>query len=204
MKERNSSGVKAKRKELGNNFWANGHPKGATGLSPYNKGKTNLEIFGSDRSEKIKQSKQEKITGISWWNKLTPEYQELHRNRASLQALTRHANGWDNKAGRCKKYRYTSPIAGNVTLDGTWELAVAHWLDENHYSWRRNKKRFEYTHLRGHKSHYTPDFFVEELNGYLEIKGYETKLDRCKWQQFPETLTVWKKQDLLKLNIRVK
>ena len=54
----------------------------------------------------------------------------------------------------------------------------------------------QYLNLKNQISCYTPDFWVEELNGYLEIKGYETELDRCKWKQFSETLTVWKKKEL--------
>ena len=201
MKKKNSAGVKAKRKELGDNYWTNGHPKGATGTTPYNKGKSNLEIFGQDKSEEIKQNKRKKLVGTTWWNNSTEEYQKQHIERSRKQALERHANGWNNKAGRCKKYGYSSPIAGDVTLDGTWELAVAKWLDTQKYNWKRNTKRFQYTNLKNVISHYTPDFWVEELNGYLEVKGYETELDRCKWKQFTENLTVWKKKDLQNLNL---
>lgn len=116
---------------------------------------------------------------------------------AKILILARYEAGWMPKAGRCKKFSYSSPIAGDVLVDGTWELAVAGWLDQQHYNWRRNVKRFEYTNLSGTISHYTPDFWVEELNGYLEIKGYETALDRCKWSQFTEPLIIWKKSDLI-------
>ena len=44
---------------------------------------------------------------------------------------------------------------------------------------------------------FRPDFYVKELDGYLEVKGYETELDRCKWAQFNEGLTVWKKDTIL-------
>jgi hypothetical protein len=81
-----------------------------------------------------------------------------------------------------------------VLLDGTWEVAVANWLDENLYTWKRNTNRFSYLNLKGNVSHYTPDFWVTEFNSYLEIKGYETSLDRCKWSQFSEPLIVWKKK----------
>jgi hypothetical protein len=110
--------------------------------------------------------------------------------------LARYESGWMPKAGRCKKYKYVSPIAGEVYLDGTWELAVAKWLDEKEYNWRRNTKRFQYVNLKNKLSYYTPDFWVEELGGYLEIKGYETALDRCKWSQFIEPLVVWKRKEL--------
>jgi hypothetical protein len=88
-----------------------------------------------------------------------------------------------------------------LTRTGNWELAVAKWLDTQKYNWKRNTKRFQYTNLKNVISHYTPDFWVEELNGYLEVKGYETELDRCKWKQFTENLTVWKKKDLQNLNL---
>ena len=78
---------------------------------------------------------------------------------------------------------------------------MAEWLDEKKYNWKRNTKRFQYINLKGTISHYVPDFWVEELNGYLEIKGYETQLDRCKWSQFSESLTVWKKSDLKKMKL---
>lgn len=115
--------------------------------------------------------------------------------------ILRYEAGWMPKAGRCKKYKHISPIAGEVYLDGTWELAVAKWLDENQYTWKRNTKRFRYTNLTGALSYYVPDFWVEDFSSYIEVKGYETALDRCKWSQFSENLIVWKRQELNKLKI---
>jgi hypothetical protein len=43
----------------------------------------------------------------------------------------------------------------------------------------------------------TPDFYVADFNAYLEIKGHETELDRCKWSQFQHNLIVWKKKELV-------
>ena len=104
----------------------------------------------------------------------TDEFKQQQRERI----IERYENGWMPKAGRCAKYTYTSDIAGTVSLDGTWELAVAKWLDEQGYTWKRNTKRFPYNNLKNKLSHYTPDFFVEGI-GYIEVKGYETALDRC-------------------------
>ena len=36
-------------------------------------------------------------------------------------------------------------------------------------------------------------------NKFLEIKGYETPLDKCKWSQFTEPLIIWKKAQLKEL-----
>ncbi len=127
----------------------------------------------------------------------TPEFNEKQRDRINA----RYALGWMPKAGRCKKYKYISPTAGEVSVDGTWELAVAKWFDCNGYNWKRNTKRFSYINLKGTQSYYTPDFWVDELQSYVEVKGYETELDRCKWSQFTHPLLIWKKPELVKMKV---
>ena len=129
--------------------------------------------------------------------KHTEEFKLKQRDRI----IARYEAGWMPKAGRCKKYKYDSPTAGEVYLDGTWELAVAEWLDKKQYNWKRNTKRFQYTNLKGTISHYVPDFWVEELNSYVEVKGYETELDRCKWSQFKDPLVVWKRKELTAMKL---
>jgi hypothetical protein len=193
MKNKNSRGVSEKRQELGDKFWKNGHPKHWLGKQSPIKGKTYEELYGleeaTNRKEICRQTAKKHIAGIP--------HTEDFKKFMSTHAEWRHANGWDNKAGRCKKYKYYSEVAGEVTLDGTWELETAKWLDKNKFNWKRNKVRFEYIHhLTDKRRYYTPDFWVEEFGGYLEIKGYETDLDRCKWRQFPDKLIVWKKEEL--------
>jgi hypothetical protein len=134
---------------------------------------------------------------------LTIAGRQIVTETARTTIIQRYEAGWMPKAGRCKKFTHVSPIAGEVSLDGTWELAVAVWLDSKKYNWLRNTKRFPYINLKGSLSHYTPDFWVEELNGFLEVKGYETALDRCKWSQFKDPLTVWKKKELYKNQILI-
>jgi hypothetical protein len=135
-------------------------------------------------------------------NEKVPRTQSLEfKNKQRERINARYESGWMPKAGRCKKYKYVSPIAGEISLDGTWELAVAKWLDSNGFHWYRNTKRFEYTNLKETVSHYTPDFWVDELQSYIEVKGYETELDRCKWSQFTYPLLVWKKKELVEMKL---
>lgn len=82
-------------------------------------------------------------------NKKTPRsHTEEFKQSQRKRIVKRYEQGWMPKAGRCKKYKYTSPVAGEVSLDGTWELAVAKWLDEHNYNWKRNTKRFQYINLK--------------------------------------------------------
>lgn len=184
-----------KKQGIAPNF-KNGHPRGMFGKEPFNKGKTLSDLFGEEQARNIKNQMSVSISAAQTGRIQTSETRE----KLSEVASQRHANGWDNKAGRCKKYIHESPIAGTVSLDGTWELKVAQWLDANNYNWRRNTERFPYINPEGKPATYTPDFWVQEMNGFLEVKGYETELDRCKWQQFPEKLTVWKKDQIDKLS----
>jgi hypothetical protein len=112
--------------------------------------------------------------------------------------LNRYASGWESKCGRTKKIDYESPVAGLVKLDGSWELKVAQYLDNIGVKWERNKKRFPYWNLiKGKESTYCPDFYVEDWGAYIEVKGFVTDLDICKWIQFKDVLYIWDKTNLI-------
>jgi hypothetical protein len=121
---------------------------------------------------------------------------EEFRIKRSDEMKFRYSNGWESSAGRTKKIKYISPIAGEVLLDGNWELKTAIYFDENNINWRRNKKRFNYVDLNGKKRTYCPDFYLVDDDLYIEIKGYETELDRSKWGQFTEKIEIWNKSNL--------
>lgn len=106
-----------------------------------------------------------------------------------------YLSGWEPVCGRSKKYEYESQIAGSIKVDGTWELAVAEFLDSLKIFWNRNKKRFPYIKPDGNQSTYQPDFIIDNFI-YLEVKGYETDLDKCKWSQFTEPLIVFRKKEI--------
>lgn len=95
--------------------------------------------------------------------------------------------------------RHTYDYRG-AKLHGTWELRYAMWLDENHISWIRNTKMFPYT-FEEKERNYIPDFYLPEEDVYIEIKGYETEKDRCKWKVFPLNLRILKGKDLKEMGI---
>jgi len=123
------------------------------------------------------------------------------REIQSQNILKRYKDGWDSKCGRAKKYDYNSPIAGKIKVDGTWELKVCKYLDENKINWRRNNKRFAYKNENNKTSTYKPDFFIYDWDSYLEVKGCKTSLDLLKWAQFTEKLIIWEFKELKDRNI---
>ena len=157
------------------------HPRGRLGKSPWNKGKTLHYQVGT-------KGKPGTFTGR--------KHKEESLVKMANSAKERYAGGWECVAGRCKKFSYSSPIAGDIKVDGNWELVACRYFDALGLKWRRNKERFSYIRPDGKDSTYQPDFFVEDWNSYVEVKGYETDLDRSKWNQFPNPLRVLRRKEI--------
>lgn len=165
-----------------NPFIGREHPRGMTGKVPHNKGKTYDETYGEERAKILKKNSSIRNMGVSKGIKQSDTF-KINR---SIEMKNRYANGWECVAGRCKKYKYSSNIAGNISVDGMWELAVCFYLDFLGLTWKRNNIRFDYIRLDGKNATYLPDFWVNEWNTFIEVKGYETDLDKAKWSQFPK------------------
>jgi hypothetical protein len=88
-----------------------------------------------------------------------------------------------NVNGRSKKIQYK-----DVLLDSTWEYEFVKWCDDKHIKWERNKRSFDYD-WNGKRSYY-PDFYLEDYDIYVEVKGYERERDRAKWSSVPNLLVI--------------
>ena len=152
---------------------------------PWNKGKTGTQVA---------------------WNKGKPgifkgkTHSEETKRKMSEARNALYASGWECKAGRCPKYDYSSQIAGDIKIDGSWELIFCKYADAAGLSWRRNKKRFRYIKPDGTASTYQPDFYVDDWESFVEVKGYETELDKAKWSQFPEKIKILRKKEIGELD----
>lgn len=106
--------------------------------------------------------------------------------------------GKSTKGGRCKWYGYNSPVAGQVNVQGTWELRFVHCLDEMGKIWRtnHNQDRFVYLDLNKNQHTYSPDFWSDGV--YYDVKGYidkntKHKLDEVRKQNIPLEIIDWNK-----------
>jgi hypothetical protein len=167
---------------------------------PWPKGKPSWNAGKSKETDERIKNQSLKLKGKDiGFNKGSTHSQEW-KDGQSQRMRSLYNSGWEPVCGRCKKYDYTSPIAGQVKLDGTWELKVAKFFDSVGLQWKRNKRRFDYVKPNGKSSTYQPDFFIEDWNCYIEVKGYETELDRAKWSQFTEKLKIIKSRDIGELD----
>ena len=80
-----------------------------------------------------------------------------------------------NINGRSKKIQYNGFL-----MDSSWEFQVAKWLDLHEIKWTKKVKGFDYE-WNGSRVYY-PDFYLPDLDLYVEVKGYERERDRCKWR----------------------
>lgn len=95
-----------------------------------------------------------------------------------------------NVCGRSKKVVYN----GNK-FHSTWEVNVAIWLDAHEVIWQRDVTPIPYQwNDRWHL--YFPDFYLPDFDLYVEVKGYETERDLCKWEALKDRLIVVRNNDI--------
>ena len=106
-------------------------------------------------------------------------------------------NNWHNSFGKSKIVEYNG-----IKFHGTWEVEFAKFLTKHHIKWERPVEKFEYPFYN--KTHYyTPDFYLPDLDLFIEIKGYPTERDFNKWENFPKdkNLNIYFGDDLFELGI---
>lgn len=149
---------------------------------------------------KIQKRKQRKNPGKAD----TEGKERIRKNKISTtMKLNPKAGGLREGSGRGIKQWYESKIAGKVYLRSSYEIEYAKWLDTNNIIWKQNLIKFPYE-WEGKIRYYYPDFYLENENCYIEIKGYETEKDKAKWRDFPFTLKVLKLKELKELGINIR
>lgn len=80
-----------------------------------------------------------------------------------------------------KKSDYTRLDGTVVSMDSTWEVAMAQRLDSLEITWVRDPNmKLQYLTKGGRKRNYIPDFYLPDLDLYIEVKGYWTDRARHK------------------------
>jgi hypothetical protein len=100
----------------------------------------------------------------------------------------------NNVSGRAKIYEHNG-----VKLKGTWEVKIATILDKYNIKWSNDIKPFNY-YWNNNWHLYFPDFYLEEYDIYIEVKGYQRDRDIEKWKVL-DNLIVIKKYDIKKITI---
>ena len=82
----------------------------------------------------------------------------------------------------------------NIKFDNSWELDFYKWCENSNINCIRNTRGFQYKFDKIRT--YYPDFYIPQMNLYVEIKGRETEKNKAKWTNFPEKLLILKRQEI--------
>lgn len=179
-------------------------PKRYTGQG-WNKGLKRAEIFGEEKASIIrKQVIDTKVKNgtLNSWMRMSPEAKKKFAEARRQEINKRYSEGWQPTAGRCKKYKYTTKGGECIAVDGSWELLVAYYFDFKDLKWERNKRRFKYfNEIENRNAHYTPDFFLPDTETFIEVKGYNDKLSKCKQKQFLLKIEMYGKEKIESLEL---
>jgi hypothetical protein len=98
------------------------------------------------------------------------------------------------------KGQWVECSVGRIWVRSSWELATVKYLDKQGLAWNYEPKAFKFK-LNELEVTYTPDFYIEELGIYIEVKGYWREDAKAKFAEFklqyPEIeIEVWDKQVL--------
>ena len=80
-----------------------------------------------------------------------------------------------------KRSDYVTTEGKTVSMDSTWEVAMAERLDELGVKWMCNPNiKLKYLSKSRRLRNYIPDFYLPEHDLYIEVKGYWTDAARHK------------------------
>ncbi len=119
----------------------------------------------------------------------TDEDRKIHSSRMKLAVEANPDSYSSSNRGRVKQIE----IDG-IRCQGQWEVDFYTWCKENSISIKRCEEWFEYIWNGNRK--YFPDFYLPELDIYIEVKGYETERDHAKWLHFPKRLCIIRKAEI--------
>ena len=129
---------------------------------------------------------------------------KIHREK-----LSKSATSFNNGRIRTKYFEIYSPYQHKiVSVQGTYELKYAEYLNKNNIKWIRSRqisiqyKRNENDIIRN----YFPDFYLVDNNHYIEVKGYFSPNDKIKMnlvitQNINKKIKILQKEDLESLGI---
>lgn len=133
----------------------------------------------------ISDSTREKLS-VSSKGKTWSEERKLRHSQIMSAVVENNPDSYtkNNVCGRVKIIDYNG-----TKLKGTWEVRVAKWLDSISIRWESEANPSKY-YWEGKTRKYFPDFYLIDYDVYIEVKGYRTERDLCKWDQFEGKLLI--------------
>lgn len=154
---------------------------------------TGISYVMTDKTKKKLSESVSKSNLKRWSNE---ENRKKH-SVAMKKAVEKHPESYtSSNRGRTKQI-----IFEGIKFQGKWELKFYIFCRANNVNIVRSNEWFDYEWNGTRK--YFPDFYLPDLQMYVEVKGYETERDKAKWSSFPKKLLVIRKEDIAKIDKNV-
>jgi hypothetical protein len=148
-----------------------------------------INQYHKDPSWKLSDTAREKIIESNKRQVWSIERREKHSNAMRLAVKNNPESYSSSNRGRTKQI-----IVDGLKLQGQWEVDFYNWCKETDIHVERPTQGFPYE-WNGLRTYY-PDFYLPELDLFVEVKGYEIDRDRAKWQAFPHSLRIIKLKEI--------
>lgn len=149
------------------------------------------------RTDTMISNYQEGKNNIGWCKGLSKDTDERLRDIGNKVRKTITDKIVDDTWHNCrsKKYYYE-----DISFDSNWELYFYKYVKSLGYDIKRGKEYFSY--IYNNEEHlYIPDFYISDLDLYIEIKSYPNERDIAKWNQFPKALNIYFGHNLRALGV---
>lgn len=131
----------------------------------------------------VTEKTRKKLSNINKNKKWSEERKEEH-SKIMIETAIKYPLSYSaqNVCGRTKLYEAIDSYGNKTKLNGKWEQLVVQFLIENNIKWTNIiHEKFIYFWNTKNRIYY-PDFYLPDLNKYIEVKGYERERDLYKWQ----------------------
>lgn len=159
--------------------WPNGHPRGFSGKTAWNKDSTYESLMGKDAADKRRERVVQALSG-----RTLSEDQKMLLSKIAKQ---KGMGGYRKGGGRGKHGWYKG-----IWCDSSWELAWVMYHLDHGISFERNTDRFDYE-WQGEKHRYLPDFKMSD-GTHVEIKAWLDDQGKVKLGSCPGLVVLMKKE----------
>jgi len=109
--------------------------------------------------------------------RMSEQRKGVPRTKKAIKAISAGVSEWLMKTNFQTRYQYKG-----IKMRSSWEVKVAKYFDYLGYNWKYEPDRI---YLEKLNSYYIPDFYVENLKSYVEVKGWMNdrsilKIRECK------------------------
>jgi len=175
------------------------------------KGKTH-PLYGIKKTdsfkEKIKESNKNRIWKDESRRKLSEKHKgkklsEEHKKKIGRSGVNSHRYGKVGNHG--KGEFYIRKNGEKIWMRSSWEIKIAKYLDSKDYNWSYEPTAFPIKYVFNNivkEGTFRPDFLIQNLNEYWEIKGWWRDDSKEKYEAFVEQYKDLKIILLMKNNIK--